>query len=185
MTVFSTNRPLISCALISSALMLGCASFSASAALSKQNLANSGYWGGILLPNDTAINASELNTIYNRFVDNYIVDAGTNMARVKWGSGGALRGSRPRRRRVRDGRGDVSRSPEKRPGAPRADAYPRLDDPVQRRPYLTHASNKTLTRSPTSTSTVQDAQVRGQRRHHHHEGGRHRRCRDFHVRVSR
>jgi hypothetical protein len=78
-----------------------------------------------------------------------------------------------------------SEHPSGRPRKARADAYPRLDDPVQRRPYLTHASNKTLTRSPTSTSTVQDAQVRGQRRHHHHEGGRHRRCRDFHVRVSR
>ena len=78
-----------------------------------------------------------------------------------------------------------SEHPSGRPRKARADAYPRLDDPVQRRPYLTHASNKTLTRSPTFTSTVQDAQVRGQRRHHHHEGGRHRRCRDFHVRVSR
>ena len=78
-----------------------------------------------------------------------------------------------------------SEHPSGRPRKARADAYPRLDDPVQRPPYLTHASNKTLTRSPTFTSTVQDAQVRGQRRHHHHEGGRHRRCRDFHVRVSR
>ena len=78
-----------------------------------------------------------------------------------------------------------SEHPSGRPRKARADAYPRLDDPVQRPPYLTYASNKTLTRSPTSTSTVQDAQVRGQRRHHHHEGGRHRRCRDFHVRVSR
>ena len=78
-----------------------------------------------------------------------------------------------------------SEHPLGRPRKARADAYPRLDDPVQRPPYLTYASNKTLTRSPTSTSTVQDAQVRGQRRHHHHEGGRHRRCRDFHVRVSR
>tara|TARA_B110000459_G_scaffold98876_1_gene109986 strand:- start:226 stop:813 length:588 start_codon:yes stop_codon:yes gene_type:complete len=78
-----------------------------------------------------------------------------------------------------------SEHPSGRPRKALADAYPRLDDPVQRPPYLTHASNKTLTRSPTFTSTVQDAQVRGQRRHHHHEGGRHRRCRDFHVRVSR
>ncbi|UPW17320.1 glycosyl hydrolase family 8 [Agarivorans sp. TSD2052] len=99
MTVFSTTRPLLSCAIIGTALMLNSTSFSANAALSKQNLQSSGYWGGILLPDNAAISASELNTIYNRFVNNYIVNVGSDKARVKWGSGGALR----------DGSGNVSK----------------------------------------------------------------------------
>lgn len=93
------NRSLARIGTLTCTLLIAASSFSVNAALTKKSLAESGYWGGTLLPNNTAISATELNTIYNRFVDNYIVDAGTNMARVKWGAGGALR----------DGSGNVSK----------------------------------------------------------------------------
>ena len=71
-------------------------------ALTVKNVAQSGYWGDTLLPDPGQINSikingvdknfsQSINEIYNRFVGNYIVDAGNGRARVKWGSGGALR----------------------------------------------------------------------------------------------
>ncbi len=71
-------------------------------ALTVKDVSQAGYWGDTLLPDPSQINAikingvdknfsESINEIYNRFVGNYIVDEGNGRARVKWGSGGALR----------------------------------------------------------------------------------------------
>ncbi|WP_026958674.1 glycosyl hydrolase family 8 [Aliagarivorans taiwanensis] len=85
-----TNQGIPSPLKVGAALLLGL-SLTVNAAPTRQSAQQSGYWGGMLMPSAQAISNSELQSIYSRFVDNYIVDAGTNMARVKWGSGGALR----------------------------------------------------------------------------------------------
>ena len=73
-------------------------------AITVKNVTEAGYWGDTLLPDPSQINkiringqdrdfSDSINEIYNRFVGNYIVDEADGRARVKWGSGGALRDS--------------------------------------------------------------------------------------------